>query len=291
VLWGLFELRAGAPMVDLRISARPAVLLTNVAALLVGFSFMASSLATAQLIQEPKSTGYGLGMSILASGLVGLPGGLAMAAFSPISARISVSRGPKTTVALACCVMALGYLFRVLYTRTLIEMVIGTIIVSVGTALAYSALPILIMRAVPASETGAATGLNTLMRTVGQSFCSAVIAAVLTTMTITVAGEQFPAERAYVWIWGIAGAGAVVGLLVTLCIPSRRQDDAVAQVADVTEVDAGGGASATLADQDGPHQDGPHQDGPDPDGPDQDNPGDRAGQPPMQPGVPAAAPR
>lgn len=55
-------------------------------------------------------------------------------------------------------------------------------------ALAYSALPALIMHAVPVSETAAANGLNTLMRTIGQAVCSAVVVTVLTTLVATHAG-------------------------------------------------------------------------------------------------------
>lgn len=60
--------------------------------------------------------------------------------------------------------------------------------VSAGMALAYSALPALIMHAVPVSETAAANGLNTLMRTIGQAVCSAVVVTVLTTLVATHAG-------------------------------------------------------------------------------------------------------
>ncbi|WP_330334135.1 MFS transporter [Streptomyces sp. NBC_00536] len=98
LLWGRYELRTSSPMVDLRVSARPAVLLTNVAGLLIGFAFYANSLVTAQLVQEPTSTGYGLGASIVVSGLCLLPGGLSMVALSPVSARISASYGPRTAL-------------------------------------------------------------------------------------------------------------------------------------------------------------------------------------------------
>lgn len=63
------------------------------AALLTGFAFYANSLVTAQLVQAPKATGYGLGLSIVATGLVLLPGGVIMLLLSPVSARISAARG------------------------------------------------------------------------------------------------------------------------------------------------------------------------------------------------------
>ena len=52
-------------------------------------------------------------------------------------------------------------------------------IVGAGIGLAYSSLPALIIGAVDPSETGAANGLNTLMRSIGTSVSSAVIGMVL----------------------------------------------------------------------------------------------------------------
>ena len=124
LFWGAYELRTVSPMVDLRVSARPAVLLTNIAALLIGFAFYANSLATAQMVQEPRSTGYGLGASIVVSGLCLLPGGLSMVALSPVSARISAKHGPKVTLALASALMAVGYAVR-FFTSHELWMIIG----------------------------------------------------------------------------------------------------------------------------------------------------------------------
>ncbi|MFD9876094.1 MFS transporter, partial [[Kitasatospora] papulosa] len=175
--WGAYELRVRSPMVDLRVSARPAVLLTNVAALLIGFAFYANSLVTGQMVQEPKTTGYGLGASIVVSGLCLLPGGVAMVLLSPVSARISGRHGPRTSLALASGIIAVGYVVRYFTSHSLWTIVAGATVVAAGTAIAYSALPALVMRGVPVGETGAANGLNTLMRSIGQAFCSATVAA------------------------------------------------------------------------------------------------------------------
>ncbi|MFC3986244.1 MFS transporter [Streptosporangium jomthongense] len=222
LLWGAHELRSPSPMVDLRVSARPAVLLTNLAALLIGFAFYANSLATAQLVQEPTSTGYGLGASIVVSGLCLLPGGVAMVFLSPVSARISAAYGPKVTLAVASACMAAGYVVRFFTNHQLWTIVLGATVVSAGTAIAYSALPALVMRAVPVSETGAANGLNTLMRSIGQAACSAVVAAVLAHVTFQVAGRTVPTLGAYLTVFVIAGAAALLALAVTLCLPGGQ---------------------------------------------------------------------
>lgn len=221
-LWGRYELRTGSPMVDLRVSARPAVLLTNVAALLVGFAFYANSLVTAQMVQEPTSTGYGLGASIVVSGLCLLPGGLAMVVLSPVSARLSAAYGPRTALALGAAVMTCGYAVRFFTSHALWLIVSGATVVACGTALAYSALPALLMRAVPVSETGAANGLNTLMRSVGQACCSAAVAAVLAHVTFQAGGRTAPTLHAYLLIFLIAAGASLAALAAALCLPAGR---------------------------------------------------------------------
>jgi predicted MFS family arabinose efflux permease len=221
-LWVSYERRTSTPLVDLRVSTRPAVLFTNLAALLIGFAFYANSLATAQLVQEPKSTGYGLGASIVVSGLCLLPGGVAMVLLSPVSARISAARGPRFTLALASGLMALGYVVRLFTSENLVAIVAGATVVAAGTAVAYSALPALIMHAVPVTETAAANGLNTLMRTIGQAVCSAIVATVLVNVVATKAGHTAPTLHAYLFVFVIAGVSALVALGFTLLIPARR---------------------------------------------------------------------
>ncbi|MGC5361843.1 MFS transporter [Streptomyces sp. DT24] len=222
LLWGVYELRVTSPMVDLRISARPAVLLTNIAALLIGFAFYANSLVTAQMVQEPKATGYGLGASLVVSGLCLLPGGVAMVALSPVSARISASYGPKVSLALAAGIIAAGYVVRYFTSHSLWLIIAGATVVAAGTAIAYSALPALVMRGVPVSETGAANGLNTLMRSVGQAFCSATVAAVLANITFRIGGRTAPTLHAYQLVFLIASGAALLALAVTSFLPGRR---------------------------------------------------------------------
>jgi MFS family permease len=215
-------LRSTTPLVDLRVTARPAVLFTNLAALLIGFAFYANSLSTAQLVQEPKSTGYGLGASIVVSGLCLLPGGVAMVLLSPVSARLSKARGPRFTLAVASGLMALGYLVRLFTSENLAAIVAGATVVAAGTAVAYSALPALIMHAVPVTETAAANGLNTLMRTIGQAVCSAIVVTVLTNVVATHSGVTAPTLHAYLTVFVIAGICALAAVGLTLLIPARR---------------------------------------------------------------------
>ncbi|MFD1656709.1 MFS transporter [Streptomyces caeni] len=222
VLWWRQQLRAGRPLVDLRLAARPRVALPHLTALLLGFAFYANSLVTAQLVQAPVATGYGLGLSIVASGLCLLPGGVIMLLFSPLSARISAARGPRVTLALGAAVLTLGYAVRIADSRHLWMIILGASIVATGTTLGYSALPTLILRAVPAGQTASANGVNVLMRTIGQATCSAAVAAVLVHHTSLVAGAPVPTLHGYLLTFAMAGTVALVACATALAIPGDR---------------------------------------------------------------------
>ncbi|MEV7202420.1 MFS transporter [Streptomyces griseoluteus] len=225
VLWWRQQLRTSRPLVDLRLVARPRVGLSHVAALLTGFAFYANSLVTAQLVQAPRASGYGLGLSIVATGLCLLPGGVTMLLFSPLSARISARRGPRITLALGAAVIACGYALRIADSRDLWMIILGATVVATGTTLAYSALPTLILRAVPAAQTASANGVNVLMRTIGQAVSSAAVAAVLVHHTSLVGGLPVPTLHGYLMAFAMAGAVALAACAAALTIPGDGTPD------------------------------------------------------------------
>jgi MFS family permease len=93
-------------------------------------------------------------------------------------------------------------------------------VIGAGVALAYGALPALIMRAVPTTRTAAANGLNTLMRSIGTSTASAVAAVVLSASTLPVEGTLVPSLGAIRTTLLIAAGCALVALIVSLAVPS-----------------------------------------------------------------------
>lgn len=222
VLWGVYQLRVRYPLVDLRVSARRPVLFTNLASVLVGFSLYSMSLVLPQLLQAPALTGYGLGQSMLATGLWMAPGGLMMMALSPVSARITRKRGPRTSLMVGASIIAVGYVVSTVLLHNAFEVMVAGIIVSAGVGIAYAAMPGLIMGSVPLHETASANGLNSLARSVGTSMSSAVMATLLAQMTITVGPVTVPSLTGFRVAFVIAAGAAVLAVLVTLLVPRVR---------------------------------------------------------------------
>jgi len=238
-LWGWFELRTPHPMVDLRTAAHPQVLFTNLAAVAIGFTLLAMQLVLPQVLQLPEATGYGLGTTLVVTGLALAPQGLMLMAASPLSARVTRTRGPRFTLMLGSTIIGLGYLLSMVMMSEVWQLVVASCIVSVGTGLAYAALPTLIMGAVPLSETAAATSLNTLMRAIGNTVASAVAGMVIAHMTTSFHGVELPSESGLRTVLAIGVAAAAVAFAVAALIPRAQSADAASGSRPVVETVAG----------------------------------------------------
>lgn len=219
VFWIWWERRINQPLVDVRVSVRRDVLLTNLASMVFGFAMFAMTMVFPQVLQLPESTGFGLGQSILVAGLVMAPSGLVMMLIAPLSARITTSRGPKVTLMLGAIIVAAGYGLGIVMMAAVWQLVLIAVIIGAGTGLAYGAMPALIMGAVPPSETAAANSFNTLMRSLGTSFASAVAGVILAQMTVSVGSATLPSEGGFQVIMAAAALAAIGALILAAFLP------------------------------------------------------------------------
>lgn len=219
------ERRTASPLVDVVSNARPALLLTNIASVCVGFALFAMLIGTATYVQAPEATGYGFGSSVLAGGLAMAPSGIMMLLFAPVSAKMSLRFGPKVTLAVGATIVALGFVFRITVIDAFWQIVVGTTIVGIGTGIAYAAMPSMILLGARKAELAAANGLNALARTVGSSLASAVGGSILAAQTIDLAGFDLPSLGAYRTLFALCAGAALLGAMIALLVPTTRSTD------------------------------------------------------------------
>ncbi|MFC5833604.1 MFS transporter [Nonomuraea insulae] len=228
LLWGWWELRTREPMVDLRTTARRQVLFTNLASIMLGFAMFAMSLVLPQLLQLPEATGYGLGQSMLAAGLVMAPSGVVMLLLAPIAARVSAAYGPKVTLMLGGIIVAAGYGLNIVLMSEVWQLVLVSCVIGAGIGFAYASMPALVMGAVPISETAAANSLNTLMRAIGTSVSSAVAGVILAEMTTRFGPAELPSEDGFRVVLAIGAGAALLSFLLAAFVPRRNPAAAAA---------------------------------------------------------------
>lgn len=222
-IWVPLELRVNQPMVDLRTSVRRPVLVTNLASVFAGMAMFVNMLVTVQVLQQPITSGVGFGLGVTAAGLAMVPSGLAMVAVSPVSGWLLGRWGGRVVLLFGAGLMALAYVGRIFYADSVAAVVIGSTLVGIGTALAFAAMPTLIMSSVPITETASANGLNSLVRSIGTSLASTLVAAIMATYQVEVGGVFFASGTAFQLVLGLGALAAAICAGLAALIPRDRR--------------------------------------------------------------------
>ena len=166
-LWVAVEVRSRVPLVDMTMMRVRGVWTTNLAAFLLGAGMYASFIVFPQFAQLSKSSGFGFGASIVVSSLYLLPCALGMGLVGAAAGPVAHRYGSKTALVVGTGLAAISFGYAALAHGHPYNMLITTTLLGVGIGLAFAALGNLIVQAVPATQTGVASGMNTVMRTLG----------------------------------------------------------------------------------------------------------------------------
>jgi MFS family permease len=113
-------------------------------------------------------------------------------------------------------------------------MVMMVVLLAPALTILYGCAPALVIEASPPERTSEATGLTQVLRAIGMSIGTQVIAFSLASSFVTDAsGTRFPGPQAYLTaFWVLAGLSLVM-VICSLAIPARRKpaaDEAQAPV-------------------------------------------------------------
>lgn len=213
--WIALERRSAAPLVDVRLFRRGALLRANAAMLTSGVGmYLLFSLLT-RYVQTPATAGYGFGLSGVLAGAALIP----FSVFGFIAGRLTpwlTARASArwTFIIHAAFVMAAAVLFAVApasITATLTAMAV----LGFGVGGVSAIMPKLVLDGVPQQETSSVLSINQIVRSVGFSIGSALAGLLLAMATAD--GALFPDERGYtiaaIYVLPLLVLSAVVILL------------------------------------------------------------------------------
>jgi MFS family permease len=196
----------------------PAVWTTNFAALLFGFGMFAMFIIVPQFAQTPTHVGYGFGASVTQSGLYLLPFATAMLFVAPLTGRLSAAIGSKPILIAGSLFAASSYgLLAIAHSRPW-NIYVAAGLLGIGVAFGFASMSNLIIEAVPASQTGVATGMNTNIRNIGAALGSGVATSLVVSGLLV---HGFPREHGYVLAFVVCGAALVMAAVLGLMIPRR----------------------------------------------------------------------
>src|SRR5581483_9743608 len=182
---------------------------------LLGAGMYSSFIIFPQFAQLPKSTGFGFGASVVASGLYLLPstGGMIVVGFA--SGSIARRFGSKSAVVAGSAITAIAFGYLAVAHGHPYDLLIAAALLGIAIA----ALGNLVVQAVEPHQTGAAGGMNTVMRTIGGALGGQLAATLIAGHT---GADGLPAVTGFTDTFVMAAAFLAVCSLTALLIPGRR---------------------------------------------------------------------
>ena len=215
--WIVAEIRSAHPLVDMSLMAARGVWAPNLAAFLLGSGMYAAFLLLPQFAQLPRQTGFGYGASVVVAGLYLVPCSVGMGLVGSFAGRVERRFSSRTALVAGSAISAVGCGWLGLASRPA-DMLVASALLGVGIGLAYAALPNLIVQAVPSDQTGVASGMNTVLRTLGGAVGSQIAA----TLVVGHTAGLLPRLTGFTESFLLSGLLLLICVGAALAVPAPR---------------------------------------------------------------------
>ena len=215
--WVFYESRTDSPLLDLRVLAAPAVLLTNLATIALGYVLFGTYFLIPHFVEE--SSRYGFGVGATGAGLYLLPAAIGQLLTGTLSGVVERKLSPKWLLAAGLGLGGIGAVALALWNSHPWEMIAWIFVLGCGIGFGISASGALVTGAVSEQDTGISNSFNSVLRRVGGGVGGQVGAALLASFAL--AGDGIPREEAFVVAFTISAGLCLLGALCAVFIPQE----------------------------------------------------------------------
>ncbi len=220
--WIREELRSREPLVDMRMMAIRGVWTTNTVAFLIGIGMYSSFILLPEFVQEPTSTGYGFGASVTVAGLFLLPTTIAIVVVGQMAGVLERRIGSRGALIGGVLFSLACYALLATNSGSELDIYIAAGLLGIGIGLSFAAMANLIVQNVPREQTGVATGMNAVTRTLGGAF-GGQLAATLIANNLDAAGIPTSTGFTLSFLMCLIALAAALGF--ALWVPRRSAND------------------------------------------------------------------
>jgi len=219
VVWIRVEARSRCPLVDMQMMRLRGVWTTNLAGFLIGFGMYSSFVLIPQFVQTPTSTSYGFGSSVTQAGLFLIPSTMMMLVAAPFGGRLSGRYGSKVPLVLGATITMLAFVLLALAHSAHWQVYLASLLLGTGVGFSFASMANLIVEAVRPDQTGVATGMNAVMRTIGGAIGGQVAASILSASLLA---DGMPKEQGYTLSFAIMALALAAGVVASLAVPAGK---------------------------------------------------------------------
>jgi EmrB/QacA subfamily drug resistance transporter len=224
--WVREELRSREPLVDMRMMAIRGVWTTNTVAFLIGVGMYSSFVLLPELVQQPASTGFGASPTV--AGLFLLPATLAVVIVGQMAGFLERRIGSRASLIGGALFALASYILLVADRSQQGEIYVAAALLGIGVGLSFSAMANLIVQNVRQEQTGVATGMNAVTRTLGGAF-GGQLAATLLASNLGAAGG--PTSTGFTLSFVMCLIALAAALAFAVAVPRRSANDLTPEVA------------------------------------------------------------
>jgi EmrB/QacA subfamily drug resistance transporter len=225
--WVVIEKRVPEPLVDLATFGRREMAATNLTTLVMGFSMFSTFILLPNFVQVPlglpgdiaDQLDYGFGATPVEVGLFFIPSSVAMIFAGPLAGSLGQRVGSVIPLRVGVGFLVLSLVLLATVHDEPWTIYAWMVFMGIGLAFCFASLGTLVIQYSRPEETGVASGMNTIMRTIGAALGSQVAAAIISAHTLP--GTEIPTESGFTTAFTVSAVGALVALVPTFLLTSR----------------------------------------------------------------------
>ena len=179
-----YEMRVKEPLLKLDLFKIRNFAVANIVGLISGVGMFTVFIFLVYYAQLPKP--YGLGLSIIQSGLLMSPVAFGMVIFGPIFGRLMPKVGPKPLLVMGSILSMLAYMLLMVYRATPQDVLVDGFLSSLGLVAVILPLVNMVALSLPDQYRTTGMGMNTLLRTIGGAAGPVVATALMQTYQVPI---------------------------------------------------------------------------------------------------------
>ena len=224
IAWWLYRsLTSPNPLIAVRSFANRTIAIGSAVTALVAMSTLQIAVFFSLLLQAPKWTVAGLGLTATMAGLVKLPSNISSTFAGPLGGWLAGRGGGRNAMVIGGLTTTTGWVLVWFDTSSYTIVMAELIIISFGATMLFSVAPTIIAQASPPGRISEISGMLTVIRQLFLGIGAQMVTTLLAVDVMTRGTETYPSPFAYQLTITVIIALCILVILVALALPQTLQ--------------------------------------------------------------------
>jgi MFS family permease len=223
-IWVWRSLKAEEPLIDIRLLGNRNVFVASAVSALVALSSLQIVLIFQGLLQNPRWTGAGLGVSATKAGLAKLPSNIFSTFAGPLAGWITGRGGGRVAMLAGGALASFGWILAWLMHDSFAQTVVILCVISFGTTILFTVGPTIVASTVPQERTSEVAGMLSVIRGIFSGIGAMIVTSLLAIDQIKDPASKalYPTAHAFQTMLLVVIGFSIVATLMALALPKGK---------------------------------------------------------------------